>query len=111
MTELTRLEKFEHFKAAPALPPVPSHWRLHLWPGTTGALVRFGVSFDGECRDLGEGLVSIYFDVLSKLGCVAQPYWELYPNAEGDNERFLCGEEAELFEAIEKSLQDQKASS
>lgn len=44
--------------------------------------------------------LSIYFDALDRLGSVGAPYYELYPNLEGDCSRYLVGEEDKMAEEI-----------
>lgn len=49
--------------------------------------------------------VSVYLDHFSRLGCMDQAYWEIYPNTDGDCTRFWLNETEELFKGILASLQ------
>jgi len=45
---------------------------------------------------------SIYLDSHDRLGCVGEPYWEVYP-CDGDTGRCLKAEIAELLKLIESA--------
>lgn len=72
----------------------PSSWNVRIWPPFAGALIRFQVN----------NKISVYPDVADNLGYVGQPYWELYPNAEGDCSRHLMEETEELLREIDSLL-------
>ena len=55
----------------------------------------------------GDKSVSIYLDMFDNLGCFGEPYWEIYPNAEGTNERFAIEETKDLEKAICDVLDNQ----
>jgi len=74
-------------------------WRLKVIAPFGGAMARFRIN-------LGDASVSIYLDVDDSLGCVGEPYWEIYPY-EGDVARFLMNETDDLIKGIDKSLSDQ----
>lgn len=67
----------------------PAHWQVKITPAFMSSIIRFRVKFDGY----------------NNLGCCSEPYWEIYPNSEGDNARFGLGEEKEMFKEIEKALE------
>lgn len=72
-------------------------WQVVVIPPFAGAVARFRASKNGAS-------VSVYLDWYDRLGSVGQPYWEIYPAADGDTARFLVGEEGEMVSAIEGSL-------
>lgn len=44
--------------------------------------------------------VSTYLDAIDQLGYVGAPYFELYPNEDGDTERFRMHEEPDLYRRV-----------
>ena len=49
--------------------------------------------------------VSVYLDTQSALGSVGgEHYWEIYPNAAEENQRFSLGSEPAMIKAIKKAL-------
>lgn len=93
-------KKMECRKWAQEIPYLkfPSEWMVKIIPPFGGASARFMVK-------LGEKEVSIYLDCYSNLGNIGgDPYWEIYPNIEDDNERFLLGEENLMMVAISLAL-------
>ena len=84
----------------PNVPFDPS-WDVRAIPPFAGALVRYLVKERG-CPLPG---VSIYLDGNNSLGYGPEPaYWEIYPSAGGDIDRFAIEETTELVEAIRQSL-------
>lgn len=92
-------EKMECRKWAHEIPYIqfPSEWKIKIIPPFGGASVRF-------IAKLNDKEVSIYLDCYGNLGCMASPYWEIYPNFEGDNERFGLDEVEEMLESIRLAL-------
>lgn len=76
-----------------------SEWEVRIIPPFGGALVRFMI-FQGD------NWVSVYLDVNDSLGCVGEPYWEVYPYEE-DVQRVLINNTDELMKAIQESLDEQ----
>lgn len=74
-------------------------WKLKILAPFGGAMARFRVG-------LGDASVSVYLDVDDSLGCVGEPYWEIYPY-EDDVSRYLINETDDLVNGIDKSLSDQ----
>lgn len=67
------------------------HWEVKILPPFGGAIIRFHL-------ETGHGFVSVYFDAYDMLGCVGEPYWEVY---DGDDiERFLLNEHEEMMDYI-----------
>ena len=73
-----------------------SEWDIKIIPPFAGAVARFRVLYKG--KDL-----SVYLDSNDSLGCVGEPYWELYPY-NGDTLRFLMNDTEELMAAIEEEI-------
>jgi len=76
----------------------PPDWKITLVPPFGGAAVRFLV------HGKNDRWISVYLDLNNQLGCVDEPYWEIYPNKEGDNERFLLNETCQLLASIQLAL-------
>ncbi len=83
----------------------PGSWEVAIIPPFSVASCRFLVRQRGGNE---KNTISVYFDSDSALGAMWEPYWEIYPNKEGDNERFLLGEENEMIKAIRKALRSKK---
>lgn len=69
-------------------------------PPVTMAAARFRIRKIGDV-DAG---VSVYLDSTDSLGSVGSVYWELYPNKEGDTERYLLEETEQLMAALSRAL-------
>jgi len=76
-------------------------WLVRIVPPFHGAIVRFRVSK----KETPDKDVSVYLDCYDELGCVGQPYWEIYPAKHGDIDRFLMNETEELIQAIAEALE------
>lgn len=92
--------KFEYEKWMEAIPDItfPGDWKVKIIPPFGGALIRFRVK-------KGERKVSVYFDAYDQLGVMGVPYWEIYPNAYGDTERYLMDDVEGLVEGINDALE------
>ena len=77
----------------------PSDWKIKIIPPFGGAVIRFAVE---KTKD---EWISVYLDCYGELGCMNQPYWEVYPAKDGDVERFYLNETDELLKAIQESLE------
>lgn len=75
------------------IPPLrfDSDWKIHMQPPWGSAMVRFLVN--GH---------SVYLDCDASLGCVGEPYWEIYLN--GETYRFMMNETEELYEILSAHL-------
>jgi len=78
-------------------------WEVKIIPPFSGAMARFWV-------DEGDAHVSVYLDVNDSLGCVGEPYWEIYPY-DGDTCRVLMSEPEELVQRITEALKSPLADS
>lgn len=97
----TRNEIAEEWREwAEQLPSLSFPFPVRIVPPYAGALIRFWAGPNGE--------VSVYLDAFEKLGHMGEPYWELYPNEEGDTERFLLSETSALIARIEALLKEIK---
>ena len=56
-------------------------------PPFGGAVARMLVSRKNDYGASTE-TISVYLDWFGRLGAMDKPYWEVYPNEDGDNERF-----------------------
>lgn len=74
--------------------PVKEGWSIKPLPPFGGAVARFRVELpSGESK-------SIYLDCYDRLGCVGEPYWEVFPVG-GDVGRCLMDEVDQLVNLIE----------
>lgn len=83
----------------------PPKWEVSIIPPFAGAMVRFRARLKGHGKT--GPWVSVYFDAHENLGYCGGPHWEIYPNKDGESERFLLGEEKQMLEAIGISLSRQ----
>lgn len=81
----------------------PNNWQVQITPPCGGAVVRFRVKRFNIKPDEPED-ISIYLDWFGRLGCVQEPYWEIFPDKDGNNLRFLLNETDEMLKAIQESL-------
>lgn len=71
----------------------PPGWRIRIIPPSIGAIVRF----------LAED-ISVYLDCHGALGAVETPYWEIYPSADGDTERFDMEDIKGLIDGLRRAV-------
>lgn len=93
------MEHQEWIKEIPYL-SFPTEWKIKMVPPFMGALVRFYIQFK-------EAHVSIYLDCYDHLGYVGEPYWEIYPDKAGENDRYLMNDTEGLLKAISDSINEQ----
>lgn len=74
----------------------PEGWEVRSVPPFGGAIARFHVKN-------GDDFISVYLDCFDTLGCVGEPYWEVYPY-KGDCTRFLLNETDGLLRCIQEIL-------
>jgi hypothetical protein len=99
------VEYFEEWRGAYDVIPklkLKPEWEIKVIPPFGGAMARF-IIYSGKAN------VSIYADFFNALGAYPGKYWEIYPNSEGDIERFGLDSVDHLLEAISNSLNDQNA--
>jgi len=80
---------------------IPPNCRIRVIPPFGGAVVRF-------CVISEFGSVSVYLDCYEKLGCWEIPYWEIYPSADDDVERFAMEKTTELYDGIVRAINHMK---
>lgn len=83
----------------------PRKWEVKIIPPFTGAVIRFWVKTKSMTD---EDAISIYLDCYDVLGFVGQPYWEVYPDKNGDTSRCLMNETEELLAIIKDALKKKK---
>lgn len=98
--------KFEWRKWMVEIPYIsfPSELKIKIIPPFAGAVVRFHAAL----KDKPDHFVSIYLDCYDILGWVGQPYWELYPDSDGDTFRCAMKDTDELLQAIDRALKNRK---
>lgn len=76
---------------------LPPHISIAVIPSFAGALARFLLRNEITKKD-----ISVYFDAYNFLGFYGEePYWELFPNLEGDVSRYKMSDIDDLInEAI-----------
>ena len=73
-----------------------SDWEVKIIPPFGGAMVRFTIDYNGNH-------VSVYLDVNDSLGCMGEPYWEIYDGKE-EPQRFSMYDTDELMNGINELL-------
>lgn len=80
----------------------PEHFAVKVTPPVAGAVVRFRVA-DKRCIEKGD--ISVYLDCYSELGAVWEPYWEIYPAADGDVSRYMMRDIDGLIAGLQEALE------
>ncbi len=78
----------------------PPEWEVQMIPAHIGATVRFRVLVTEELA------VSVYLDCHDNLGCVGEPYWEVYDGE--DCARCLMAETDTLIELVNAAIETYK---
>lgn len=93
--------KYEYHKWINEIPYLKfrEYWDVKIIPPTSGAIVRFFVSNSCTGKD-----VSVYLDCYGELAVMNEPYWEIYPDADGNNSRYFIEDSKELMEAISDAI-------
>lgn len=100
--DIERDEKWREKMATIPFIRFPSTWLVQMTPPFGGAMVRFRVA------DGGEKEISVYLDMDDRLGCMGEPYWEIYPSGDGDTERFYMNDTQGLIAGIHRALKGEK---
>jgi len=74
-------------------------WKVRVVPPFGGAVIRFYVK-----NPFNNRFVSVYLDCYGHLGTVDEPYWEIYPDKDGDASRFSLYDTVDLLNGIRASL-------
>jgi hypothetical protein len=91
------LERWQEIGQALPYIPVRGDWKIRVMPPFAGALARFHVM-------RGDAHVSVYYDEYCRLGGWDEGYWEIWPDADGNNYRLGRDDAEELADVIEASL-------
>lgn len=81
--------------------PFQPEWDVRAVPAFGGAIVRYRIQHMGAD-------ISVYLDAYDALGCVGKPYWQIYPDANGDAERFLMADVGDLVSGIADAIEVHK---
>lgn len=94
--------EFEWGKWAIEIPYIkwPSDWEVKAVPPFCGAIIRYWINTP-------RGKVSVYLDCYDLLGFFGSPHWEVYPNINGDNERFAMNDIEGLLQCISGKMKDE----
>lgn len=72
-------------------------WNVQIIPPFAGAVARFIVRHNDR-------YVSVYLDWYGQLGAMQLPYYEIYPDADGETSRFGLQSTERMMQEIAKSL-------
>lgn len=96
--EISYVMEYEKWRGKIPFIKFPSDWEVQIVPPSQGAVIWFKVR-------KGETVLSIYLDCYDHLGCVGEPYWEIYP-VEGDAPRVLMNDVDCLLQYISEGLKN-----
>lgn len=98
-------KEYEYNKWITEMPyfTLPVNYEIKVIPPFGGAVSRFLV----RDRQKHRAAVSVYLDCYDMLGYFGEPYWEMYPDVDGDVNRFPMSDVDSLLENIEKSIESQ----
>lgn len=99
-------EAFEWEKWRDKIPYLsfPAEWEVKIIPPLGSAIVRFWIRLKAHPA----AWVSVYLDCYDQLGYVGEPYWEIYPDNQCDNLKFIFNQTDGMLLAIAESLEQQK---
>lgn len=82
----------------------PADWKVKALPPFAGAIIRYNVKHKDD-HDDSRG-ASVYLDCYDRLGCVGEPYWEVYPiDDDGECGRCMMENVDMLLKFIEAALE------
>jgi len=93
-----RIQEYEYWKDNIPFLTFPPDWEISVIPPFATAMIRFRVRH-------GTKEVSVYLDCHNTLGCMSNPYWEIYPDEHGETERYNINDTEGLINGIQFSLQ------
>lgn len=101
MAEIERFKVEENEQWGNWIQKIPTikfnpEWDVKIIPPFAGAFARFTIDYNGR-------YTSVYLDCNDSLGCVGEPYWEVYPVGD-DVGRCLMNNVDELMLLIKQSL-------
>ena len=94
---------FEYQKWEKEIPYLqfPKEWKVKIVPPFGGAAIRFFV-------EVGNDNISVYLDCYNALGCVGEPYWELFPDKNEQTTRILMHDTKDLIYQIQLAINHMK---
>jgi hypothetical protein len=95
--QIERIENWDKMIAEIPSLRFRSEWEVQVIPPFMGAVARFVVRHNGRH-------VSVYLDWYGQLGAMQLPYYEIYPDADGENSRFGLQSIDRMMQEIAKSL-------
>lgn len=93
---------YEWRKWAQEIPYIkfPGNWEVKAIPPFGGAIIRYIIKHENSA----DNSISIYLDCYGELGVVDEPYWELYPDIDGQNWRCGMEDTEELLDRLHEIL-------
>ena len=102
--ERLRMERTEEWRTANENAPyLPSNL-----PFIIGCIAPYNGAFfrfTARHKENTKITVSVYYDVLDRMGAMDEPYWEIHPTEDNDCDRFLKGEEEKMCIRINELLE------
>lgn len=95
-----RDRKMREFDVSFDIPQMPKWIRIKVYWPFGGAFAR-AMFYEAGVK---ENYISAYLDVTDELGYMQKPYFEIYPNMDGDCSRFLMDEQDRMYAEIVKTL-------
>lgn len=74
----------------------PENWEVKAIPPFGGAIIRYIIKHENPNSER----ISIYLDCYGELGIVDEPYWEIYPDIDGDTYRCRMNDIEDLLERL-----------
>lgn len=82
----------------------PCNYEIKIIPPFGGAIIRFWIRSPKMAQSEN---VSVYLDGHDVLGCVGEPYWEIYPYSKDDpTARYLLNETDQLMNGIKIAVKN-----
>lgn len=103
MSQKDIFDKFRDPELIDKLPVInfPTEWNVRLVPAFGNVATRFVV----ESPHYTGAYISVFLDISNAQGCSRDPFWEIYPNVEGDISRFNIYDIRGLLDAIKESME------
>lgn len=74
----------------------PENWEVKAIPPFGGVIIRYIIKHENPNSER----ISIYLDCYGELGIVDEPYWEIYPDIDGDAYRCRMNDIEDLLERL-----------
>jgi len=100
--KLSKLLEWDKWVKEVPFIPFPKKWEVQIVPPSLGAIVRFRVKLKEHHDDHRD--ISVYLDCYDLLGSFGEPYWEIYPNKEGDCSRIPMNNITKLLRELKDAL-------